>query len=50
MVAGDSLFGVWYIRPNKSKTFAAVLPPPLLPFSIMAVGKVSSFYIGTVAA
>ena len=46
MVAGDALFGVWYIRPNKSKTFAAFFP---LPFSIMAVGKVSTFYIGIVA-
>ena len=32
MVAGDALFGVWYIGPNKSKTFAAsfLSPSPLL--------------------
>lgn len=28
-VAGDVLFRVWYMRPNKSKTF----PSPFLPFS-----------------
>jgi len=30
-VAGDLLFGVWYIRPNQSKTFPLFLPLPVAP-------------------